>query len=92
MKETDMELQAIREKLLTLKAEPTAGDPLTAPWAAPRKGSTAAQGAGPQPTHGRQQTEKGRGPFLQRLRSQRSSGELPVSCTGRLSRCWTAMF
>lgn len=36
MKKTDMELQAIREKLQMLKAEPPASETLALPWSAPR--------------------------------------------------------
>ncbi|MEM9163472.1 MAG: hypothetical protein AAGC54_10435 [Cyanobacteria bacterium P01_F01_bin.4] len=36
MNETDMELQAIRQKLQSLKAEPTPDEALTIPWSQPR--------------------------------------------------------
>ncbi len=36
MKKTDMELQAIREKLLSLQANPKESEVLSSPWAAPR--------------------------------------------------------
>ncbi|MEO0456516.1 MAG: hypothetical protein AAF152_08025 [Cyanobacteria bacterium P01_A01_bin.114] len=36
MNETDMELQAIRQKLQSLKAEPTPDDALAIPWSSPR--------------------------------------------------------
>ncbi len=36
MKKTDMELQAIREKLRLLESEPIAGDVLSVPWSSPQ--------------------------------------------------------
>ncbi len=36
MKKTDMELQAIREKLRLLEAEPVAGDAMSVPWSSPQ--------------------------------------------------------
>lgn len=45
MKKTDMELQAIREKLLQLQAEPAAGDVLSAPWSSSQHVSQASSKA-----------------------------------------------
>ncbi len=40
MKKTDMELQAIREKLRLLESEPVAGDVLSMPWSSPQAHSS----------------------------------------------------
>ncbi|MGB3790968.1 MAG: hypothetical protein WA949_23385 [Phormidesmis sp.] len=42
MKKTDMELQAIREKLLSLQADSKGGEILSSPWAPPRSGGVSA--------------------------------------------------
>ncbi|MEM9947099.1 MAG: hypothetical protein AAF810_13655 [Cyanobacteria bacterium P01_D01_bin.36] len=39
MKKTDMELQAIRDKLRLLEAEPPVGDVLSVPWSSPQQSS-----------------------------------------------------
>lgn len=58
MKRTDMELQVIREKLLSLQTEPAADDGLLSPWANPQAAVSPKHSAGLSLVNGEQSSDR----------------------------------